>query len=38
MSRFGLLTVNNTRNLLALDPVGREDDILAANTQGAIGP
>jgi hypothetical protein len=38
MNRFGVLTMGNTRGLLALEPVGREDDMLAANTRGAIGP
>lgn len=38
MNRFGLLTVGNTKGLLALEPVGRKNDILSANTGRAVGP
>jgi hypothetical protein len=30
MNRFGLLTVGNTKDLLALEPVGRESGVLPA--------
>jgi hypothetical protein len=38
MNRFGLLTVGNTRDLLALEPVGRENGVLPASVGRMTGP
>jgi hypothetical protein len=38
MKVFGLRTVGNNRDLLALEPVGRENGDLSANVGSATGP
>ena len=38
MNRSGLLTVGNTSDLLALEPVGRESEVLSANLGRVTGP
>ena len=38
MNRFGLLTGGNASHLLALEPVGRESEVLSANLGRVTGP
>jgi hypothetical protein len=38
MHRFGLLTVNNTNGLLALEPVGRQNGVLSASVGRVTEP
>jgi hypothetical protein len=38
MNRFGLLSGGNTRDLLALEPVERENGVSSANVGRVTGP